>query len=110
MIARTATIALSALTLTLAPSFPAVAATGTFAYSFPASYGTGAGHLHHPRSGACIDISEIRYSDESAHTPRNDTDSTATLFMGPDCSGPYYSLRPGGRGSDRLFLRSVVFS
>ncbi|MFF7098156.1 hypothetical protein ACFY9A_38115 [Streptomyces rubradiris] len=46
-----------------------------------------------------------------SRAPKNLTDSTATVFLDADCEGDtYYTLRPGAGASDRLLLRSVVFS
>ncbi|MFB4281321.1 MULTISPECIES: hypothetical protein [unclassified Nonomuraea] len=111
MLARTITVAASCLALALSPCAPAQAATGTFSYRFPTEYGgLGTGELTHPRSGVCINLPEVRDTEDSAHTPSNATDSTVTVFTGIDCTGDYYSLRPGGRASSRLLLKSAVFS
>lgn len=65
-----------------------------------------------PQSRECITLPEVQ--DETtapAHSPRNNTDATATVFAGADCEGPYFTLRPhGGHASERLLVRSVVFS
>lgn len=45
-----------------------------------------------------------------AHSPRNLTKSTATVFTGLRCDGEHYTLDPGKSASSRLKLRSVVFS
>ncbi|MFJ9942400.1 hypothetical protein [Streptomyces erythrochromogenes] len=46
-----------------------------------------------------------------AHSPRNRSDATAMVFTEPDCEGDHVTLRPRtGYGSERLGLRSVVFS
>ncbi|MCO1579013.1 hypothetical protein M8C13_25010 [Crossiella sp. SN42] len=66
-----------------------------------------------PPSGECIAIPEVADAEDAyAFRPRNDTDSTAVVFKDDNCgSDSYFSLRPdGGRGSDRLKFRSVVFS
>ncbi|UBU11122.1 hypothetical protein [Nonomuraea gerenzanensis] len=111
---RTATTTISSLALALAlattPSTPAHAATGTFAYTYPTPNGTGIADLTDPSSGTCINLPEVYATEDSAHTPINHTDSTVTMFTGLDCTGDYYSLRPGGRASNRLLLKSVVFS
>ncbi|MFB4265600.1 hypothetical protein [Nonomuraea sp. GTA35] len=108
---RTAT-ALSSLTLALAVSLctPAHAATGTFSYTYPTPDGTSIADLTDPHSGTCINLPEVYDIEDSAHTPVNHTDSTVTMFTGIDCTGDYYSLRPGGRASSRLLLKSAVFS
>ncbi|MGH3310226.1 MAG: hypothetical protein ACRDP3_06530 [Streptomyces sp.] len=101
--------------LVLAISLPgsASAAQGEFTYVYNDSSGTPqAGQLTDPPSGVCLTLPEVA-SDWTtpAHTPRNFTGSTATVFAGTDCSGPYFSLRPHvGHASERLKVRSVVFS
>ncbi|GAA3652563.1 hypothetical protein GCM10022224_014420 [Nonomuraea antimicrobica] len=114
MTPRTTITALAASSLALAMSLctstPAHAATGTFSYKYATPGGTATGELTNPRSSTCIDIPEVRDTDRSAHTPVNRTTSTVTMFTGPDCTGDYFSLRPGGRASSRLLLKSAVFS
>ncbi|KMS66776.1 hypothetical protein ACZ91_67850 [Streptomyces regensis] len=47
----------------------------------------------------------------AGRAPKNRTDATATAFLNTDCQGDtYYTLPPGTGASDRLLLRSVVFS
>jgi hypothetical protein len=111
---RTVLLALSsaiALFLTLPGS--ASAAEGEFTYRYyDEDEELQIGTLVDPPSGECIEIPEIADWDVDAFRPRNDTDSTAVVFLDDDCkSDSYFSLRPfGGRGSDRLLLRSVIFS
>ncbi|MGW7051379.1 hypothetical protein [Streptomyces sp. NPDC054887] len=100
-----ATVGAFALVLTLPTS--AGAAVGTFTYQ----YAEGAGVLTDPPSGECITLAEV--ADEQvapAHTPGNATDAVATVYAGPDCTGPQFDLRPHtGHGSERLKVRSVLF-
>lgn len=65
-----------------------------------------------PPSRECVTLPEVEDpSTEPAHSPRNRTDATATVFTGPHCTGDWFSLRPHvGHASERLKLRSVVFS
>ncbi|MFG2138924.1 hypothetical protein [Streptomyces sp. NPDC048650] len=109
--AATAAAAFGALALALSVPAPAgAAATGAFTYRVD---GDPASHLlAYPPSRECITLPEVADPEVApAHSPRNDTGSTATVFAGPDCTGPYFSLRPfGGHGSERLKVRSVVFS
>jgi hypothetical protein len=104
--------ALGAATLVLTLSTSAQAAEGHFTYVFHDWHGgPQVGVLDHPRSRECITLPETR--DEfapPADSPRNDTDATAVVFTGVDCTGDYFTLRPGGRASERLKLRSVLFS
>ncbi|MGA5702014.1 hypothetical protein [Peterkaempfera bronchialis] len=100
-----------ALVLTLPTS--ASAATGELTYVFIDSHGARqTGVLIDPPSRECITIPEA--ADEArlpAHSPVNSTDATATVFSGIGCQGDYFTLRPqGGRASERLKVRSVVFS
>ncbi|MEU3987999.1 hypothetical protein AB0F24_06335 [Streptomyces platensis] len=111
---HTATLAVSALALTLSlPASPAGAATGPFTYVYTDQTGTPhVGLLPDPVSRVCITLPEV--ADPAvppAHTPKNYTASVATLFTGVDCTGDYFTLRPnGGHGSERLKVRSVVFA
>lgn len=69
--------------------------------------------LDDPASGECHTLPEVANPAASspAHSPRNRTDATAVVFTEPDCEGDWFSLRPHtGYGSERLKLRSVVFS
>ena len=105
------TIAAAACAFGVALSFPvsAHAADGPFFYT----YGGGqVGVLESPVSGECITLPEVADPGvPPADSPYNGTDATATVFSGVDCTGDYFSLRPnGGHASERLKLRSVVFS
>jgi hypothetical protein len=100
--------------LVLAAPTIADAATGGFTYRFVDSYGiTQESTLDNPPSRECITLPEVADADGSApaDTPRNATNATAVVFSEPDCQGDYFSLRPlTGHGSERLKLRSVLFS
>lgn len=100
--------------LVLAAPDIANAATGGFTYRFVDSYGIiQESTLDNPPSRECITLPEVADPDMSApaDSPRNATDATAVVFTEPDCQGDYFSLRPlTGRGSERLKLRSVLFS
>ncbi|MFJ3979156.1 hypothetical protein [Streptomyces sp. NPDC090021] len=91
----------------------ASAATGEFQYTV-----TGLGGrslrviLDDPASGECVTLPEVADpgAGSPAHSPRNRTTSTATVFTEPGCEGDCFTLRPvTGHGSARLQLRSVVF-
>lgn len=104
--------AVGALALVLTLPTSAQAAEGRFSYI---THDGGWSQEHtfvDPPSGVCITLWGAEDLDgPPADSPRNDTDATATVFTGTDCDGDYFSLRPfGGRASDRLKLRSVVFS
>lgn len=104
--------AVGALALVLTLPTSAQAAGGRFTYIAHEGGTSQERVLVDPPSGVCITLPGAEDPDGlPADSPRNDTDATATVFTGTDCDGDYFSLRPlGGRASDRLKLRSVVFS
>lgn len=109
---RSIAAAAASIALVVTVPHPASAATGEFQYTYAGDFGDRiTGSLEDPDSRVCITLPEVADPDstESAFAPRNMTDSPVTMFTGPDCDGDYYSLRPGGKASDRLKLRSVVF-
>ncbi|MFK0254376.1 hypothetical protein [Streptomyces sp. NPDC090445] len=109
-----AAAAFGALTLVLTIPTSAVAATGEFTYVYSGLDGRPqVGILENPVSRECFTLPEVADpgSSSPAHSPRNRTNSTATVFTEPDCEGDRFTLRPfTGYGSERLKLRSVVFS
>ncbi|MFE1560545.1 hypothetical protein ACFW6V_36860 [Streptomyces sp. NPDC058734] len=111
---RASIAALGAFTLLLAVPSSASAAVGEFQYTYIGL--DGQPHIRillDPESRECVTLPEVADPDASqpAHSPRNRTTSTATVFTEPDCTGDWFTLRPlVGRGSERLKLRSVVFS
>ncbi|MET9533741.1 MULTISPECIES: hypothetical protein [unclassified Streptomyces] len=111
---RIVTAALGAAALTLSFSGSASAAEGDFLYVFHDPSGAPhIGGLANPSSRECITLPEVAHEwfTTPADSPRNFTDATATVFTGTDCRGDHFTLRPhGGHASERLKLRSVVFS
>jgi len=107
-------VALGTGMLVLATPAVASAATGEFSYHFVDAHGIRQeSTLFDPPGRECITLPEVAdpYDSDPADSPRNRTDATATVFTGPHCDGDYFTLRPRtGYGSDRLKLRSVVFS
>ncbi|MEU9118361.1 hypothetical protein AB0C96_00615 [Streptomyces sp. NPDC048506] len=106
-----ATVGALALALTL-PAAVAEAATGSFTYVYRAPSGTQQmGELADPPSQVCLTLPEVDAPEAPpAHSPRNATDSAATVFTGPDCTGDSFTLRAVyGQASERLKLRSVIF-
>lgn len=106
-----ATVGALALVVTLPAS--AGAAQGQFTYQHVNRVGAAeTSGLMNPQSRECITLPEVDHARTApAHSPRNDTNATATVFAGVDCEGPHFSLRPnGGHASERLKVRSVVFS
>ncbi|MFF7331986.1 hypothetical protein ACIQU5_19520 [Streptomyces sp. NPDC090306] len=106
--------ALGALVLVVTLPASAQAATGQFRYTYTTTEGYEAtGFLNDPPSGQCINLYGVGSEDLApAHSPKNRTDATATVFLHADCQGEsYFTLRPHtGAGSERLHVRSVVFS
>ncbi|MFJ4781373.1 hypothetical protein [Streptomyces sp. NPDC088762] len=111
---RRAAAVFGALTLVLTVPTSASAATGEFRYTYSGLDGRPqVAVLADPPSEECITLPEVADPGASspAHSPRNRTDETATVFTEPGCEGDYFTLRPRtGYGSARLALRSVVFS
>ncbi|MEV6579104.1 hypothetical protein AB0M92_13235 [Streptomyces sp. NPDC051582] len=109
-----AVAAFGAFTLLLAVPTSASAAVGEFEYAYVGLDGaTHHARLLDPAGGECHTLPEVADpgASEPAHSPRNRTTATATVFTEPDCEGDYFTLRPlTGRGSERLKLRSVAFS
>ncbi|MFE9839081.1 hypothetical protein ACFYP4_28670 [Streptomyces sp. NPDC005551] len=102
----------AALLVTLA-SAPASAATGQFRYDYVTAEGYQAtGFLNSPPSEQCLDLPGVGQDNpQPAHSPKNRTDATATVFAEAGCQGNYFTLRPHTGGvSERLKVRSVVFS
>lgn len=102
-----------ALALVIALPASAGAAEGDFTYKHVDQAGAAqTSSLVDPQSRECITLPEVGDErTEPAHSPRNNTDATATVFTGADCEGEHFSLRPnGGKASERLKVRSVVFS
>lgn len=110
---RAVGIVCSTVALLVAASAPASAATGQFRYTYTTTEGYDAvGFLINPPSGECINVQgPASEPGTPSRAPRNLTDATATVFLAPDCEGEtYYTMRPGVRASERLLMRSVVFS
>ncbi|MET8969574.1 hypothetical protein [Streptomyces hydrogenans] len=102
----------AALLLVTAPG-SASAADGQFRYTYRTADGYEAvGFLNDPESGTCIDLQTPGSEPGTpGYAPKNRTNATAVVFLEAGCRGDaFYSLRPGGGASDRLLVRSVVFS
>ncbi|EPH40224.1 peptidase inhibitor family I36 protein [Streptomyces aurantiacus] len=105
--------ALGALALILTVPTSASAATGEFEYTYTGLNGMPqTAKLVDPESRVCHTLPEVADDDASnpAHSPRNRTDSTVTVFTEAECEGAYFTLRPGGQASERLKMRSAIFS
>lgn len=94
---------------------PAVASAseGEFTYRYYDEDGfIQIGELVDPPSGVCLNIPEvIDFYEVHAFRPHNITDSSVTMFKHGNCEGDaFYTLKPGGKASELLLLRSVVFS
>ncbi|MFJ3713085.1 hypothetical protein OG204_21040 [Streptomyces sp. NBC_01387] len=103
---------LAALALVLMLPGSALAATGEFHYKYVDDHGQEQfATVHDPQSGRCINLYGVD-SDElpPGFGPHNQTDSWVTVYVGTDCQGPEWQLRPHGRPArDDLELRSVRF-
>lgn len=103
------TLAAVACAVGVALSFPvsAHAADGAFAYR---TY-QGQKALVDPPGRECITLPEVADWDVPPATHAvNDTDASATVFAGPDCDGPHFSLPPYAGAALPAGFRSVVFS
>ncbi|MFE0423949.1 hypothetical protein [Streptomyces sp. NPDC058953] len=106
------TAALGAVLLLVAVPASASAATGQFRYDYTTVDGYQAsGFLNNPPSGECLDLPGVGPENpEPGHSPKNRTDSWATVYSGSGCTGAVFRLRPEtGGASERLKVRSVVF-
>ncbi|MGW7411945.1 hypothetical protein [Streptomyces sp. NPDC054863] len=110
----TAGAALGALALIVTLPTSASAAEGGFFYTYSGLDGSPrTGILTDPPSYECVTLPEVGNPSASspAHSPRNHTDEYATAFTGPHCDGASFTMRPdGGHASERLKLRSVLFT
>lgn len=108
------TAAVCALALLLSTPGSASAATGQFRYTYVTDEGYEAvGFMNNPPSEECINLPFVGSNDlRPGYAPKNRTDATAVVFRDADCEGDaWFSLRPfTGGGSDRLLVRSVLFS
>lgn len=104
--------ACGAMALLLAVPGSAAAATGQFRYTYTTADGyETVGFMNNPASGECITLpTPAAVPGTASRAPQNRTDATATVFLDDDCEGPHYVLAPGADASQRLLLRSVVFS
>ncbi|WP_411120376.1 hypothetical protein [Streptomyces sp. 058-1L] len=101
----------AALILAAAPT-SASAAEGQFRYDFLTVDGYEVtGFLNSPPSGQCVNLPDVGQDNpQPGHSPKNRTDSQATVFSDSDCGGDSFNLRPHtGGASERLQVRSVVF-
>ncbi|MFB6810965.1 MULTISPECIES: hypothetical protein [unclassified Streptomyces] len=109
-----AVAAFGAFTLALTLPTSASAATGEFRYSYVGLDGSPQqAALVDPADWECITLPEVAdpNASEPAFSPRNRTDRPATVFTEPGCEGAHFTLRAyTGYGSERLKLRSVVFT
>ncbi|MGE7390110.1 hypothetical protein ACQKM2_31985 [Streptomyces sp. NPDC004126] len=110
---QAAVAVLGAVTLLVTVPSSASAAQGVFEYAYVGTDGaTHWAHLDDPAGGECANFPEAADPDatEPAHSPRNRTSATATVFTEPDCQGDWFALRPlTGQATERLKMRSVNF-
>lgn len=101
-----------ALVLSVPGSASAVdSAHGTFQYRYGSVDAPHFGSLIDPDTRVCINLPEVTdVNYDPAFHPENQTDSTATAWTGPDCTGDYNSINPYKSRNDGFKLRSVLFS
>ncbi|MER5858215.1 hypothetical protein ABT131_21750 [Streptomyces sp900105245] len=90
-------------------------ATGQFRYTYTNAEGYDpVGFLNDPPSGQCINLPAPAAAEGAAATATVFLDADCsgdTYFLDADCSGDTYLTLPAAAdASDRLLLRSVVFS
>ncbi|QDQ13299.1 hypothetical protein [Streptomyces spectabilis] len=104
--------ALGALALVVTLPSSANAATGQFVFTYNRDGRTIEGRLHDPEARECIDLDEVAKPDATpAHSPRNRTNSIATVYTELECEGESFALRAhSGYGGEGLKFRSVVFN
>ncbi|MFE9120489.1 hypothetical protein [Streptomyces sp. NPDC007172] len=100
-----------ALAVTL-PTSPASAATGQFFFTYERDGKTLEGYLRDPRARYCLTLEQVAKPDTTAaHSPRNRTNSVATVYTDVDCEGESFPLKSGGgSGGKDVKFRSVVFN
>ncbi|MFF9981249.1 hypothetical protein [Streptomyces erythrochromogenes] len=103
---HTLAAAAGALLLTVSLPNSASAAIGEFQYRGPL---LGSHSLLDPSNQECINIPEAT-DLLPAQSPRNFTNSTATIFLDFDCEGTFTVLTPGQTGGILVKFRSVVFN
>ncbi|MBB4889161.1 hypothetical protein WEB32_02500 [Streptomyces netropsis] len=104
--------ALGALALIVTVPTSANAATGQFVFTYNRDGKTIEGRLHDPKARECIDLDEVAKPDSTpAHSPRNRTNSIATVYTDLECEGESFALKAhSGYGGEGLKFRSVVFN
>ncbi|WP_327064318.1 hypothetical protein [Kitasatospora sp. NBC_01302] len=105
-------VALGALTLAVSLPTSAHAATGQFFFTYNRDGKTLEGYLRDPRARYCITLEEVAKPDSTpAYSPRNRTNSIATVYTDVDCEGESFPLKSGGgHGGANVKFRSVVFN
>lgn len=101
----------AAFGLLLSAPGAAVAATGQFRYGYTGDAGRRVERtVPDPADGRCVYLPGVSLPDEpEGDSPVNGTDRYATMFTDTGCVGARYTLRPGGKATARLKLRSVRF-
>ncbi|MFE9532857.1 hypothetical protein [Streptomyces sp. NPDC006691] len=99
-----------ALAVTL-PTSPASAASGPFRFTYERDGKTLEGSLLNPKGLYCLTLEQVAKPDTTpAHSPRNLTNSIATVYTDVDCEGESFPLKMhGGSGGKDVKFRSVIF-
>ncbi|WP_369215563.1 hypothetical protein [Streptomyces flavofungini] len=103
---------LGALALILSMTGSVHAAQGNFHYKYVDGYGQERlVALHDPHDGKCINLHAVGDNEElPGYGPHNDTDTAVTVYLGANCDGPDWRLKPHGKpAKDTLEVRSVRF-
>ncbi|MFF7588052.1 hypothetical protein ACFZCK_11285 [Kitasatospora purpeofusca] len=104
-------VALTGLTLAVSLPTSATAATGQFFYTYESGGKTLEGFLRDPKGRVCINLDEVAEPATPAHSPRNRTNSIATVYTDADCDGESFPLKAnGGSGGKDVKFRSVIFN
>ncbi|MFJ3881302.1 hypothetical protein ACIPW5_28120 [Streptomyces sp. NPDC090077] len=102
-----------AVTLLVTVPSSSSAATGIFEYAYVAPDGTTKwAKMDDPAGGECENFPEAAdpNASEPAHSPRNRTTASATVFTETDCEGDWFVLKPlTGQGTEAMKIRSVNF-
>ncbi|MET9359408.1 hypothetical protein ABZX93_00650 [Streptomyces sp. NPDC006632] len=100
-----------ALAVTL-PASSAGAATGQFVFTYERDGKTIEDKLHDPRARFCINLDEVsKPGTTPAHSPRNRTNSRATVYPEIDCEGEGVGLKAlSGKAGPEVKVRSVIFN
>ncbi|GAA4840393.1 hypothetical protein [Saccharopolyspora rosea] len=96
-----------AAALLLSSPLTAGAASGSFIYHFDRGLQTQSSMLEDPSDARCHRLDLPGW--EAAYRVENRTDTTAIVFQGSHCDGPWFELKPWQKAPAKVEVRSVVF-